>query len=103
LLGNAQENARHLVSQGPQIFRFDSCGDEAFWGDQLGLQQVVASCSPRQALNLGLHVDAEAWPPALVDRLQPGQVSLDDPVVTVPLVEAYAVLGVGIRPTPRGA
>src|SRR5262249_8367573 len=86
--------AQQLVSQGQQIFRFDTFGDETFWGDQLGLQQVVASISPRQALNLGLKVDAEALPPALVDSLKQGQVNLDDPAVTVQLVKAYAVLGV---------
>ena len=31
-LGNAQDHARQLVSQGQQIFRFDTFGDEAFWG-----------------------------------------------------------------------
>src|SRR5713101_6213680 len=93
-LGNAQENARQLVGQGQQIFRFDTFGDETFWGDQLGLHQVVASISPRQALDLGLKVDAEALPPALADSLKQGQVNLDDPAVTVQLVKANAVLGV---------
>jgi hypothetical protein len=93
-LGNAQEHAQQLVSQGQQIFRFDTFGDETFWGDQLGLHQVVASISPRQALDLGLKVDAEALPPALVDSLKQGQVNLDDPAVTVQLVKANAVLGV---------
>jgi len=93
-LGNAQEHAQQLVSQGQQVFRFDTFGDETFWGDQLGLHQVVASISPRQALNLGLKVDAEALPPALVDSLKQGQVNLDDPAVTVQLVKANAVLGV---------
>ena len=93
-LGNAQEHAQQLVSQGQQVFRFDTFGDETFWGDQLGLHQVVASISPRQALDLGLKVDAEALPPALVDSLKQGQVNLDDPAVTVQLVKANAVLGV---------
>jgi hypothetical protein len=93
-LGNAQDHARQLVSQGQQIFRFDTFGDEAFWGDLLGLHQVVASLSPRQALALGLKVDAEALPPALVQRIQRGQVNLDDPAVTVQLVKTNAVLGV---------
>jgi hypothetical protein len=93
-LGNAQDNAQHLVSQGQQIFRFDTFGDEAFWGGQLGLHQFVASISPRQVLDLGLKVDVEALPPALVDAIKNGQVNLDDPAVTVQLVKANAVLGV---------
>jgi hypothetical protein len=76
------------------LFRFDTFGDETFWSDQLGLQQVVASISPRQALDLGLKVDAEALPPALVESLKQGQVNLDDPAVTIQLVQANAVLGV---------
>src|SRR5499426_1139733 len=93
-LGNARQNALQLVRQGQQIFRFDTFGDETFWGDQLGLHQVVASISPRQALDLGLKVDAEVLPPTLVDSLKQGQVNLDDPAVTVQLVQANAVLGV---------
>jgi hypothetical protein len=93
-LGNAQEHAQQLVRQGQQIFRFDTFGDETFWSGQLGLHQVVASISPRQALDLGLKVDAEALPPALADGLKQGQVNLDDPAVTVQLVKANAVLGV---------
>jgi hypothetical protein len=34
-LGNARRNARQLVDQGQRIFRFDTYGDETFWGDQL--------------------------------------------------------------------
>ena len=93
-LGNALDHAQQLVSQGQQIFRFDTYGDEAFWSDLLGLHQVVASLSPRQALALGLKVDAEALSPALVHSLQRGEVNLDDPAVTVQLVQANAVLGV---------
>ena len=93
-LGNAQEHARQLVDQGQQIFRFDTFGDEVYWGGQLGLHQFVASISPRQVLDLGLKVDAKALPPALVDAIKNGQVNLDDPAVTVQLVKANAVLGV---------
>jgi len=93
-LGDAQDNAQQLVSQGQQIFRFDTFGDETFWGDQLGLHQVVASISPRQALALGLKVDAAALAPALVEHIKHGQANLDDPAVTVQLVKANAVLGV---------
>jgi hypothetical protein len=93
-LGNARQNARQLVDQGQQIFRFDTYGDETFWGDQLGLHQVVASTSPSQALDLGLKVDSEKLSPAVVAEIKRGKINLNDPAVTVQLIKANAVLGV---------
>jgi hypothetical protein len=93
-LGDARQNARRLVDQGEQIFRFDTYGDETFWGDQLGLHQVVASTSPSQALDLGLKVDSEKLSPAVVAEIKRGKINLNDPAVTVQLVKANAVLGV---------
>src|SRR3954470_1794802 len=34
-------NATSLIAQGRQIFRFDTFGDEAFWGDTLKLHQAI--------------------------------------------------------------
>src|SRR5437762_131888 len=34
-------NAAQLITQGRQIFRFDTYGDEAFWGDTLQLHQAI--------------------------------------------------------------
>ncbi len=34
-------NARQAVGEGRQIFRFDTFGDEAFWGDLLGLHKAI--------------------------------------------------------------
>jgi len=93
-LGDAEQNAQQLVSQGRQIFRFDSFGDEAFWTDQLGLNKLVASVTPRQALALGLKVDSDALPRNVVEALIHGRVNLDDPAVTVQLVGQNAILGV---------
>src|SRR5581483_11790475 len=68
---------------GQRVFRFDTFGDEAFWTDTLRMHQVVQTVSPRTALAVGLKVDADALPPALVAQLTAGQVNLDDPAVTV--------------------
>src|SRR5229473_4716603 len=35
------ENATQKVLQGEQIFRFDTFGDQAFWGDTLKLHQAI--------------------------------------------------------------
>jgi mono/diheme cytochrome c family protein len=83
-----------LFAEGKQIFRFDTFGDEAFWGDQLRLHETVRTLSPRQALGLGLKVDVDALPRDLVKALRRGEVNLDDPAVTVALLKLDAVLGV---------
>jgi hypothetical protein len=93
-LGDARQDALQLVDQGQHIFRFDTYGDEAFWGGQLGLHKAVASLSPGQALDLGLKVDSENLPPAVVADIKAGKINLKDPAVTVQLVKANAVLGI---------
>lgn len=47
-------NARELLHQGREIFRFDTFGDEAFWGDTLRLHEAIAEVSPKAALGVGL-------------------------------------------------
>ena len=37
-----QRNARNFMAQGQQSFRFDTFGDEAFWGEKLKLHQAIA-------------------------------------------------------------
>jgi hypothetical protein len=87
---------------GKQIFRFDTFGDEQLWTDTLQMHQAIASVSPETALGVGLKVDAEALPPAVVDALAAGQVDLDDPAVTIQLLALNAVIGVIGRVTPAG-
>ena len=55
-------NAQQMLAEGKQTFRFDTFGSEAFWGDTLKLHEAVAKLSPKQALALGLKVDADALP-----------------------------------------
>jgi cytochrome c peroxidase len=93
-LGSAEQNSAQLVSQGKQIFRFDTFGDQAFWGDQLHLHQAINTLTPSQALSLGLKVDAEALSPSTVEAIKHGKVNLNDPAVTRMLIKANAVLGV---------
>jgi hypothetical protein len=99
----AQAQASQLVEQGRQIFRFDTFGDEKFWGDSLKLHRAVAGAanggvgpglSPRAALGVGLKVDVDALPPELQQALARGEVNLDDPAVTLALLRLNAVVGV---------
>ncbi|MEM0519386.1 hypothetical protein [Aequorivita flava] len=84
-----------LVQEGQDIFRYDTFGDETFWTDVLQMNEVVeAAVSPNTALAVGLKVDAEALPPAVVEAIQNGQVDLDDPQTTLVLLQLNAVVGV---------
>lgn len=93
-LGSAEDNSAQLIQQGRQIFRFDTFGDEVFWGDQLQLHQAINALTPRNALALGLKVDSQALSPSVVEAIKHGKVNLDDPAVTRALIQQQAVLGV---------
>ena len=79
---------------GKQIFRFDTFGDEQLWTDTLQMHQAIAQVSPAAALGVGLKVDVEALPPAVIAALQAGQVDLNDPATTSELLRLNAVVGV---------
>jgi cytochrome c5 len=84
-----------LVAQGKQIFRSDTFGDEAFWTDTLHMNDVItAAVDPVTALSVGLKVDSEALPPAVVTAIQQGQVDLTSPATTITLLKLNAVVGV---------
>jgi len=97
------------LDEGRRIFRYDTFGDEAFWGDTLRLHEAIAGAanggggpgvSPRTALSVGLKVDSEALPPAVVQGIKSGTVNLDDPATTLALLELDAVVGVTGRFSP---
>lgn len=93
LFADPEASAQALVAQGRQIFRFDTFGDEAFWGGKLRLQDAVATLSPRQAIQLGLKVDADALTADERAAVAAGK-GLDDPAVTAQLLQQNAVLGI---------
>jgi hypothetical protein len=81
-------------TQGREIFRFDTFGDEQFWTGFLRMHEVLPAVTPKTALSVGLKVDMQALPPALIAALRAGKVNLDDPAVTVELLRLNAVVGV---------
>ena len=84
-----------VVAQGKQIFRFDTFGDEAQWTDTLRMHEVIAAAvDPTTALSVGLKVDADALPPAVVQGILNGGVDLKSPDTTVALLKLNAVVGV---------
>ena len=105
-------DADAMIKEGRNTFRFDTFGDEAYWGGELLLHQAIAGqsnggvgpgLSPSAALDLGLKVDVRALPPSVVRALAAGQVDLDDPAVTLDLLRLDAVLGVKGFFDPSGA
>jgi hypothetical protein len=96
------DDAGQMVNDGKQTFRFDTFGDEAFWGDTLHLHQAIEGAnlggvgpgvSPSTALAVGLKVDVEALPPALVAALKQGKVNVADPATTLALLKLNSVVG----------
>jgi len=89
----AQQQA--LAAQGKQVFRLETFGDEAFWTDKLKMNEVISQAvDPVTALSVGLKVDAEALPAAVVAGIQNGTVDLKSPATTVALLKLNAVVGV---------
>src|SRR5215218_8808189 len=99
---NAKSN-RALFLAGRRVFRFDTFGDEAFWGGALQLHRAIAGrrnggvgagVSPKTALSVGLKVDAAAIPKQTAGAIKAGNVNLNDAKVTLALLKLNAVVGV---------
>src|SRR3954452_11664317 len=92
--GGSSDGNGALSAQGQQIFRHETFGDEAKWTDTLKMNDVIATAvDPTTALSVGLKVDAEALPPAVVTGIQNGSVDLHSPATTVALLKLDAVVG----------
>src|SRR5688572_12883787 len=91
----AQSPGPSTISEGQRTFRFDTFGDEQLWTDTLQLHTRVGTITPATALDVGLKVDVEALPAAVVELLKanPEDV-LNDPAVTLQLLQINAVVGV---------
>ncbi|MFV8347394.1 hypothetical protein [Flavobacterium sp. ZB4P13] len=96
-------NAKKMLEEGKQTFRFETFGDEAYWTDALQLNKAIAGeknggvgpgLSPKAALAAGLKVDMDAIPAEVAAAIKAGKVNLDDPAVTLTLLQLNAVVGV---------
>ena len=95
--------SQRLFAEGRAVFRFDTFGDEAFWGGTLGLHRAIEGAanggvgpglSPKAALAAGLKVDANALPASVVTAIKRGKVDLNSPKTTLALLKLGAVVGV---------
>ena len=100
--GDSLVDNQMLFREGRDTFRYDTFGDEDFWGGELHLHLAIegralggvgAGLSPRDALRLGLKVDSEALPDALRNALASGAIDLDDPANTLTLLKFNAIVG----------
>jgi hypothetical protein len=105
------EHATDLLQRGRRIFRFDTFGDEVFWGGTLRLHEAIEGerlggvgpgLSPAAALALGLKIDAEALSPSVIQAIRHGRINLQDPALTVAAIDAGAVVGVSGRRDAAG-
>jgi len=92
-----------LFQKGRHIFRFDTFGDEQFWGGVLQLQKAIEGAkhggvgpgvSPKTALAVGLKVDSSMLPKKVVAAIKAGKVDLNDPATTLALLKLNAVIGI---------
>jgi hypothetical protein len=107
----ATAHAAKLIKRGQRIFRYDTFGDQQFWGGELQLHRAIAGArfggvgpglSPAQALGVGLKVDSDALPSELLRAIRAGTVNLKDPATTLALLRLNAVVGLtGFFDGPR--
>jgi hypothetical protein len=84
----AHDMSPESLSQGREIFRFDTSGNALFRTATLHLPVIEQGVDPTTALKVGLKARADVLPPGILD-----QVDLNDPVTTVALLKMNAVVG----------
>src|SRR5512141_748883 len=96
-------SSQSLLAEGRETFRFDTFGDEDFWGGTLQLHKAIEGArlggvgpgvSPQTALALGLKVDVDALPEEVQEKLKHGRIDLADPASTLALLKLNSVIGV---------
>lgn len=97
-----RNDAERMMKEGQETFRFDTFGDEDFWGDTLKLHQAIEGAklggvgpgvNPATALAVGLKVDVDALPSSLKAALKQGKVDLNSPATTLALLKLKSVVG----------
>src|ERR1041385_5009846 len=95
-------HALGMVDRGRNTFRYDTFGDEDFWGGTLQIHQAIKGrklggvgpgVDPATALAVGLKVDEDALPQSVIRALKAGKINLKDPATTVTLLRLNAVVG----------
>jgi len=78
-------HALEMIEHGRTTFRFDTFGDQKFWGGSLQLHKAIEGqklggvgpgVDPATALAVGLKVDVDALPDSVIQALKAGKVNL---------------------------
>jgi hypothetical protein len=86
------ETARQMLAEGRRVFRYETVGDEAYWGETLKLHRAIAGA---KLGGVGPGVSPKtAVPTAVAAARKAGRVDLNDPASTLVLLKANAVVGV---------
>ncbi len=102
VLANRGPNLPDLILGDPdlgrQVFRFETFNNERFFTDAVRLPagMVAAAVTPRQLLALGVNIDMNALPAAL-RRMISTPSFLDDPAMTLAIINANAAIGLPIK------
>lgn len=110
--GNPVKADKGDENSGREVFRFETFGNEGFWTDAARTPQgmIAAKVTPVQALQLGLSVDVDALDAATKKAVASDLKSdptgkssklLNDPMTTVKLVNANAIIGLPIKDSNR--
>ncbi|MCB1918039.1 MAG: c-type cytochrome [Rhodocyclaceae bacterium] len=97
-----QATAGDAVARGRSVLMDETFGNEAFFGDVIGLHSLLAAVSPADAVALGVQVDIARLPQSVVDLMTGSDLAakdaaLADPATTRLLLENDAVIGVRAR------
>lgn len=100
--GEITPNDLRILRAGRHTFRFDTFGDETWWGDTLQLHRAIEGAklggvgrgvSPNTALAVGLKVDVDALPASVIQAIKQGKLDLNDPANTLTLLRLNSVVG----------
>jgi hypothetical protein len=95
-------HALGMLDRGRITFRYDTFGDQDFWGGALQLHQAIEGqklggvgpgVGPATALGVGLKIDQDALPSSSITSLKAGRVNLTDPAATLALLRLNSVIG----------
>ncbi|MCB1909891.1 MAG: c-type cytochrome [Rhodocyclaceae bacterium] len=98
-LRTLQATQGDAVARGRTVLMEETFGNEAFFGDVIGLHTLLDNVSPADAVALGVQVDINRLPQSVIDLMTGSDLAakdaaLGDPATTRVLLQNDAVIGV---------